>query len=318
MARRRPRHLRRVLVFLSSLAIHVGLFFVAISEFQFYPRPQEVEPAVQVELVPPETVPPMPPIPPPPKPEVTPQPTPPAPPPTPQPQPQPPAPAATAQPVTAKPAPTPTAPIRTAPAPAPAPAPKPAPAPTPLAPLQPAPQPGPPQAVPQSALSQTQQHLVAPRPLILHKSQQPASSLAPPVSIPGAVFAPPPQPAGAASGGAPGAAAPGGAGAQAPAGSLPGGKLPGFGTGLRGGVLGCINAEAVKLTAAERQRCDAAYGMGTSTAPQMDRISASKRATLDQQAAQEAAAAKYRDSMPAGTDSTPEAGQPRVGHKPGE
>ena len=316
MARRRPRHLRRVLVFLTSLAIHVGLFFVAISEFQFYPRPLESEPAVQVELVPQETVPPIPPISQPPKPEVTPQPTPPAPPPTPKPQPPQPAPTAT-QPVVAKPAPTPTAPIRTAPAPAPTPAPKPAPAPTPLAPPQPAPQPGPPQAVPQSAVTQTQQRVVAPRQLILHKSQQPASSLAPPVSIPGAVFASPPAPGGAAPGGAPGGAAPGGAGAQATPG-LPGGKLPGFGTGLRGGVLGCINAEAVKLTAAERQHCDAAYGMGTETAPQMDRISASKRATLDQQAAQEAAAAKYRDSMPAGTDSTPEAGQPRVGHKPGE
>lgn len=314
MARRRQRLLRRVLVFLSSLAIHVGLFFVAISEFQFYPRPQEVEPAVQIELVPQETVPPIPPIP---KPEVTPQPTPPAPPPSPQPQPQP-QPAPAAQPAISKPAPTPTAPAQTAPSPAPTPAPKLAPTPSPLAPPQPAPQPGPPKAVPKSALTRTQQQVVAPRQLILHKSQQPASSLAPPVSIPGAVFASPPQPAGASGrGGPPGAGTPGGAGAAA-AGVLPGGKLPGFGAGLRGGALGCMNAAAVKLSAAEQQRCDTAYGMGTQTAPQMDRIGASKRATLDQQAAQAAAAEKYRDSMPAGTDSTPEAGQPRVGHAPGQ
>jgi high-affinity nickel permease len=74
---------------------------------------------------------------------------------------------------------------------------------------------------------------------------------------------------------------------------------------------------ALNLTIAERQRCDELYGMGTTSAPQMDRISASKRAVIDQQAAQEQVAQKYRDSMPGGSDVVPELGQPRVGHAPG-
>jgi hypothetical protein len=167
--------------------------------------------------------------------------------------------------------------------------------------------------------TQPQQHVVATHQLVLHKSQQPASSLAPPVSIPGAIFAPPPQPGGPQAGGATSAlgGAPGGANAPGAA-HFPGGKLPGFGTGLRGGALGCMNAAALNLTTAEKERCDAAYGMGTTSAPQMDHIDASKRAVIDQQAAQELAAQKYRDSTPPGTDSTPEAGQPRLGHAPGQ
>ena len=321
MAQRRRRHVRRtVLVFLTSLAIHVGLFFVAISEFQFYPRPQAIETPVPVEMAP-EVIPPIPriPPPPPPKPEVAPKPTPPSPPPQPQPLPQPqaqPTPAAQAAP--AKPAPIKSAPIKTAVTPTPAPAPKPAPAPSPLAPPVPAPQPGPPKTVSVTNATQTQPHVVATHQLVLHKSQQPGSPIAPPVSIPGAIFAPPPQPGGQPPGGAAGGpGAPGGPSA-AGAGLLPGGRLPGFGTGLRGTALGCMNAEALNLTTAEKQRCAEAYGMGTTSAPQMDHIDASKRAVIDKEAAQEAAADKYRDSTPAQSDVTPEAGQNHLGHAPGQ
>ena len=146
MPQRRRRQLRRnVLVFLGSLVAHIGLFFLVVSQFHFYPLREEPQEAVQVEIVPTVQPIPPPPIPPPIKPLVQPTPKPPTPPPTPQPQPQPTPPKP--QPPTperATPAPAPTAPVAATPKPTPTPAPKPAPSPTPLAPPTPAPTPGPP------------------------------------------------------------------------------------------------------------------------------------------------------------------------------
>jgi hypothetical protein len=60
------------------------------------------------------------------------------------------------------------------------------------------------------------------------------------------------------------------------------------------------------------------FGEGTRIAPQMSAIDASKRVILDAQATQEAAAAKYRDSTPSGTEAHPIEGQPRVLTTPGQ
>jgi hypothetical protein len=321
MADHRRRHLRRnALILAGSLIGHMGAFYLALENLRFYPPPplgpeQPVE--IQVVAPPPEMPPPPPPII---KPQVTPTPKPPSPPP--QPTPQPPRPQPTPQPTPPRPAPQP-APTPTSPAPAtvkptPTPTPKPAPAPTPtpLAPPTPAPQPGPPRAVSAAAVVQPQTRTVAAPHITLHRDRNQNSQLTTPsVAIPGATFAPSSPPtAGAPTGGAgalPGGALPGGGG-------FPGGALPGFGSGLRGGLLGCANADALHLTAEERARCAESFGQGTRESPQMNPIDASKRVDLDRQAASEAAAAKYRDSTPAGTESTPVAGQPRVLTSPGQ
>ena len=316
MAQRRRRQLRRnVLVFLGSLIAHVGLFFAVVKDFHFYTLHEENEQAVEVQIVPqPEPIPPpviLPPI----KPPVQPTPKPPSPaatPPTPQPTPpklQPPTPARpTPQPVQ-----TPTAPVAAPPKATPTPAPRPTPAPTPLAPPTPAPTPGPPKMVSQSTAVAS--HAAAPSPapkIVLHKAKEQGAPLAPAVAIPGAIFAPP---NGAApQGPAPGGGAPGGGSGP----DLPGGSLPGFGGGLRSSALGCANAEALHFTAAEKARCAQAFGEGAKETPVMSAIDASKRQELDHEAASDAAAQKYRDSMPTGTDVRPLPGQPRLGHSPSE
>ncbi len=210
MAQRRRRHLRRdVLVFLASTLLHVGLFFIAASEFTYYPPPVEQRAPVQVEIVPEAEQP----IPPPPIPKIVikqhlaPTPTP-APPPTPQPQPptpqkpQPPAPAK----VTPQLAPAPSAPLQANRAPQPAPAPKPTLAPSlaPITPATPAPNPGPPRVVNAPAAPTTQSKAFAAPHIVLHRNRNEAGApLAPGVSIPGAIEAPPQQASGAPGGGAP-------------------------------------------------------------------------------------------------------------------
>jgi hypothetical protein len=312
MAQRRRRHLRRnALIFLGSLVGHIVVFYLANSELQFYQLPQPNEHAVQVEIVP-EQVPP-----PEPFPLITPKPAPqqqpPSTPPTPAPQPQPaPTPQPSAPQVTiVKPAPVAAAPTPARTSSAPAPAPKPAPTPVPLAPATPAPQPGPPQAAPHVTLSQTAPKTVAAPKIVLHKSREEATSLAPPVSIPGAVFAPTPAPA-------PAGAAPGGAAAGGGLAGLPSGQLPGFGRGLRGGRLGCVNAAALHLSAAEQAKCDQAYGEGAYETPVLDPIGSAKRAELDKEAAQQSASQRYRDTTVGGTGAQAMPGQPKVFQKPGE
>jgi hypothetical protein len=314
MPQRRRRQLRRnFLVFLGSLIAHTGLFFLVVNQFHFYPLRYQPEEAVQVELVP-QPVQPIPPIPIPPpiKPVVQPTPKPPTPPPTPQaqptpPKPQPPTPArATPQPVQ-----TPTAPVAAPSKPIQAPAPKPTPAPTPLAPPTPAPTPGPPRVVSQSAVVKSQAQVASTPKIVLHKAKDQGAPLAPAIAIPGATFAPPTGPA-------PSAAAPSGGGAPGGGTGLPGGALPGFGGGLRGSALGCANAEALHFTAAEKARCAQQFGEGARESPQMSAIDASKRQELDHEAASAAAAQKYRDSTPAGSEARPVEGQPRLGHSPSE
>ena len=317
MAQRRRRHLRRnVLVFVASTIFHVGLFYIAASEFTYYPPPQEARAPVEVEIVPEAEQP----IPPPPIPRIiikqklAPTPTP-APPPTPQPQPptpqkpQPPAPAK----ITPQVAPAPSAPVQAQHAPAPAPTPKPTLAPSlaPISPAAPAPNPGPPRVVNAPAAPTVQSKAFAAPHIVLHRNRNEAGApLAPSVSIPGAVQASPQQATGAPAGGAPGG--PGGA-----PGGLPSGSLPGFGSGLRGSVLGCANAAALHLSKEEQAKCDEAFGTGARESPQMDPIGATKRADIDRQAAGEQAAQRYRDSTPAGSEASPIAGQPRILRKPG-
>jgi hypothetical protein len=156
--------------------------------------------------------------------------------------------------------------------------------------------------------------------LKLHKSQnENASPLAPPVSIPGAIFATPSSPAAP---GAPAGGAGAGAGQGAGAGPSTGNGLPrgsfGFGGGLRGSLIGCVNADTVKLTPEERAKCAERFGEGAKVAPVMDPIGTSRRGSLDDEAAQEAASQKYRDSAPTGTVDHPIAGQPRALHPPGQ
>ena len=313
MAQRRQRHLRRnVLVFLGSLAAHTGLFFLVVNQFHFYPVHYQPEEAVQIEIVPQpiQPIPPLP-IPPPIKPQVQPTPKPPTPPPTPQAQPTPPKPQpATPARATPQPVQTQTAPVAAPAKPVQAPSPKPAPNPTPLAPPTPAPTPGPPRVVSQSQVVKSQAQVASTPKIVLHKAKEQGSPLAPAVAIPGATFAPPTGPAPSAAtpaGGAPGGVA-----------GLPGGALPGFGGGLRGGALGCANAEALHFTAAEKARCAQQFGEGAKESPQMSAIDASKREELDHEAASAAAAQKYRDSTPAGSEARPVEGQPRLGHSPSE
>ncbi len=312
MPQRRRRQLRRnVLVFLGSLVAHVGLFFFVVKDFHFYTLREENEAAVQVQIVPqPEPIPPPVILPPIVKPQVPPTPKTPTPPPSPQPTPPKPQPPSPARP-TAQPTPTPTAPIAATPKPTPTPTPRPAPSPTPIAPPTPAPTPGPPRVVSQSSMVKSQAQVAARAPkLVLHKSKDQGAPLAPAVAIPGAVFAPPAGPA-------PQAAAPGG-GAPGGGPGLPGGALPGFGAGLRGSALGCANAEVLHLSAAERARCAQAFGEGARESPQMSAIDASKRQALDHEAAAAAAAQKYRDSTPAGSEVRPVAGQPKILQSPAQ
>jgi hypothetical protein len=295
MALRRRRQLRRnVLVFLGSLVAHVGLFFFVVKDFHFYPLRIEPQEAVQVQIVPqPEPIPP-PVVLPPEKPLVQPTPQPPAPPPTPQP--------------VQKPA---AATVAT-PKPTPAPAAKPAPSAAPLAPPTPAPAPSPPRVVTQASVVQSQAKVAATPKITLHKDKDQGEPLAPAISIPGAAFAPPAGPAPQAATSS-GAGAPGGGGN-----GLPGGALPGFGSGLRGSALGCANAEALHLSPAERARCAQSFGEGARESPQISPFSASKREELDREQAAAAAAQKYRDSTPSGSEARPVSGQPKILQSPAQ
>jgi hypothetical protein len=317
MAERRRRHLRRdLLIFLGSVALHVGLFFVAASNFNFYTLPEERETAVEVQIVPPPFEPP-PPIPRIPKPTTARAAESSAPQPTPQqakPAPQPARPAST--PAPPQPVQTPTAPARAAHAPTPAPAPKLSPAPAPLSPAAPVQAPGPPKSVPRSAVAVPAPRSVSAPHIVLHKSRDQGAPLGPTLNLPGATFAPPPQATAGGGSGSPGGA--GGGSGGLTGGGLPGGALPGFGRGLRGGLLGCANAAALHLSAAEQARCDEAFGDGARESPRMDPIDASRRTQFDHEAAQEEQARKYRDSTPAGSNASPTPGQPKILQSPGK
>jgi hypothetical protein len=78
--------------------------------------------------------------------------------------------------------------------------------------------------------------------------------------------------------------------------STPYGFMPSGGGGLRNSLVGCANAEAVRLSGAERDKCNEKFGVDIAGAPKIDGISAAKRATFDKAAATNAAWAKYRAS----------------------
>ncbi|MFI4975397.1 MAG: hypothetical protein ACHP84_12735 [Caulobacterales bacterium] len=316
MALRPRRHrVRNAMILVASTLAHVLVLYLLASEIvPQYQLPVQEEPPAPVELVPMITPPPPPPPPLPklkplPKPEKKPAP---APQPQPQPQPEPSKPQIVAPPKPApQPVPKPTAPTKPALNPTPAPAPKPTPKPVaPLAPTVAAPNPGPPKPAPQAPVITAAPTTITAPTLRLHRSENQSSTIvAPPVSVPGGVFAPP---ASAAAGNPPGAGGPpgaasgpgGGANGSANSGILPYGPLPnGFGRGLRGSTIGCANADAVRLNAEERAHCAQAFGTGTREAPVMDPIGATRRTGIDDEASRQQAKNRYRDAVPTGTSS---------------
>ncbi len=137
----------------------------------------------------------------------------------------------------------------------------------------------------------------APMKLNIHKPDKDA-----PASVPTLPFAPSP----AASGGP---TAPAGSNEPPLGGSrlsgltpYPLGSMPGGGGGLRGTLVGCANAEAVRLSPTERARCNERFGSEAGSAPALDGISPAKRAAFDKAAARQDQNNRYRDSTPtAGT-----------------
>ena len=289
MALLRRRNVRRdSLVLLGSLVAHIVVFYLAGSElFHPYPMPDDQLP-VQVELVP-EVAPE---IPPPPPPIIKPKPQKVTTPPQPQPIPKPVIP--TPQKLTTKTVIKTTAPAKVTPLPSLTPTTKQSVmANLPSAPIE-AQQPGPPKTLAKSTVATNlPQRLTPAAPLNLHKPKESSvAGLAPPASIPGGFSAP--QPAG-------GQAAGGGTGAPAGpnAGPLRGGGLPpGFGEGLRGSMLGCINAAIAHLTPEQQARCAERLGTGVNEAPQMSPVGATKRAQFDSETAKQQATQKYLNSTP--------------------
>jgi len=250
-------------------------------DVQIMPMPEPPPPPVIIERLPlkPEPTKPQPPKP-------APQPQPPKPKP-PEPAPAPPAPIPPTPappkptPVTPKPAPPQPAVVKPLPAPTPAPETKPAP-PAPVAP-----------ATPAAAAPSPPTHLN------IHKPEKEA-----PGSVATLPFAPAAKPAPAPSSGAPAAAS-----GEPPLGGsrlngltpYPYGQMPSGGSGLRGTLVGCANAEAVNLSPAERARCNERLGARAASAPALDPISPTKRAAFDKAEERQNRDLEYRDSgMPPG------------------
>jgi hypothetical protein len=76
--------------------------------------------------------------------------------------------------------------------------------------------------------------------------------------------------------------------------------MPNGGGGLRGTLIGCANAEAVSLSAAERARCNEHFGSEAATAPAIDSMSPTKRAGFDKAAEKQDRSLRYLDSTPTG------------------
>ncbi len=255
-----------------------------------YETPETPAPPMDVRIEPMETPPPViippPPAPPrtePPKAVQPPKPT------APSPQP---APAATPRPAQPTPTPTP-APVAPKPAPVQAEAPRPVPLATPRPETRPTPAPPAPQAKAAAPAPP------APIRLNIHKPEKEA---------PGAVATLPmaPAPSPAAPSGGPRAPPPGGEpelGGSRLSGltPYPYGSMPSGGHGLRGTLIGCANAEAVNLSAAERAKCNERFGTEAASAPALDPIAPAKRAAFDKAAAQQEADRKYRAAVPPGT-----------------
>ena len=158
--------------------------------------------------------------------------------------------------------------------------------------------------------SQAQTPSPAPK-IVLHKPKEAGSSLAPAIAIPGASFAPPTGPA-------PGAARPAARAAAAAVRVCQGARCRNWRRPARqrAGLRQRRGAPPVGRRAGARAAQQ--FGEGARESPQMSAIDASKRQVLDQEAAGAAAAQKYRNSTPAGSEARPVQGQPRLGHSPDE
>ncbi len=77
--------------------------------------------------------------------------------------------------------------------------------------------------------------------------------------------------------------------------------MPGGGGGLRGTLVGCANADAVKLSSVERNTCAERFGVHVGAAPVISGIAPAKRQEFDAAAARGDAERKYRDAVPVGT-----------------
>ena len=259
-----------------SAVVHVLLLAAfMLQPWRPYALPEVAPPPEEMEIVRSPIEPPIPPV------VIPPLPTPQPPTPTQPPQAQP-------TPPKVAPTPTPTPPrfvtshVVTAPSPTPAPsAARPIPSQTftavPVPELTPAPSPQPAPVAPPAPARPAPAAQPAPTAaqLNLHKSEREA-----PTGVPTLPMAPAPS---APRGGPP---APGGGGGPVGGSRLnglnpyPGGVLP-SGSGLRGSLVGCANAEAVGLSSVERSHCAERFGGSAGTAPHLDPISPARRAAFD-------------------------------------
>ena len=138
--------------------------------------------------------------------------------------------------------------------------------------------------------------------LNIHKPEKEA-----PGSVATLPFAPAAAPASPAASAAAAAAA---AGEEPPLGGsrlngltpYPYGAMPSGGSGLRGTLVGCANADAVSLSPAERARCNERFGSEAAKAPALDTMSPTKRAAFDKAEERQNRELDYRKSgMPPGT-----------------
>ena len=77
---------------------------------------------------------------------------------------------------------------------------------------------------------------------------------------------------------------------------FPAGMFPSGGPGLRGTLVGCANADAVRLSGAERDKCNQRFGGELAHARPLDGINPAKRAEFDRAAAHQDAERSYRAS----------------------
>ena len=155
--------------------------------------------------------------------------------------------------------------------------------------------------------------LIKAPPLNVHKPEKDA-----PKSVPALPMAPspvqpsanPPLPATVGGGAAPGDSRLSGLR------PFPTGMFPSGGPGLRGTLVGCANADAVRLTPAEREKCNRRFSSELSRAPALDGIDPAKRAAFDRSVEHQDAARAYRGgtSSPTARPEDPAHGVP---HGPG-
>lgn len=308
---KRPRsHLRQAAAFVVSALFHVVfLALVLTSPWRPYALPEVSPPPEEVEIVrtpqeepvPPQRLPPIPQTPPTPAPQAQPERQPPPvvePQPQPQPQPQPPRPeppkpapprVETVRPVVI---PTPAAPTAARPVrPLNAPSLQ---APPVLAPIpEPETRPAAPAAPAHAATPAPSQPAPTAAQLHPRKSEHEA-----PAGVPTLPLTPAPSAQGAPAGGRPAAGGGGGGGGGSRLEGLnpyPGGVFPG-GTGLRGSLVGCANADAVSLSSVERAHCNERFGTSASTAPHLDPIAPARRSAFERETEKRDRDRAYRDS----------------------